>query len=77
MTKYRLAPAHHGHRMAVFDEYGRCVELVPAGMTDEQLAVMVTAQDRAGAYVPDRFATQRSFDSSTQEWVDDVWPVEE
>lgn len=77
MTKYRVAEAHHGRRIAVFDEYGRCVELVPVGMTDAQLAALITAQDAAGAYVPDRLQAQRAFDPSTQAWADTQWPTDD
>jgi hypothetical protein len=77
MAKYRVADAHHGRRTAVFDEYNRCVELVPAGMSDTQLAALVTAQDAAGAYQPDRLLAQRTFDSTTQEWADIQWPSED
>lgn len=77
MTRYRIAEAHHGRRIAVFDEYGRCVELVPAGMSDTQLAALVTAQDAAGAYVPDRLVGQRTFDPGTQEWTDIQWPTQD
>ena len=77
MSTYRVAQAHHGRRRAVFDEYGRCVELVPAGLTDDQLAALITEQDRSGAYAPDRFAPQRAFDPTSQTWADVTWPVEE
>jgi hypothetical protein len=74
MAKYRVTGAHHDRRIAVFDQYDRCVELVPAGMTDSQLAALITAQDAAGAYIPDRMLPQRSFDTDTQEWADSQWP---
>ena len=77
MATYRVADAHHGRRTAVFDGYGRCVELVPAGMTDAQLAALITAQDAAGAYAPDRLVPQRSFDPATQAWTDIQWPSDD
>ena len=77
MARYRVADAHHGRRTAVFDGYGRCVELVPAGMTDAQLAALITAQDAAGAYAPDRLLPQRAFDPVTQEWADIQWPSDD
>lgn len=77
MATYRVADAHHGRRTAVFDEYGRCVELVPAGMSDSQLAALITAQDAAGAYVPDRLVPQRTFDSDSQEWAHIQWSTDD
>ena len=78
MGEYRVVESHHGRRTAVFDKCGRCVELVPGGLTDAQLAAVITGQDRSGgAYVPDRFAPQRSFDANAQEWAAVQWPVEE
>lgn len=77
MAKYRVADVHHGRRIAVFDEYDRCVELVPAGMSDAQLAALITAQDAAGAYVPDRLRAQRTFDSDTQKWGGTQWPTDD
>jgi hypothetical protein len=77
MAKYRVTDVHHGRRTAVFDGYGRCVELVPAGMSDAQLAALITAQDAAGAYLPDRLLAQRTFDSGTQEWANIQWPTED
>jgi hypothetical protein len=46
-------------------------------MSDTQLAALVTAQDAAGAYQPDRLLAQRTFDSTTQEWADIQWPSED
>lgn len=77
MTTYRVSDAHHHRRIAVFDEWGRCVELVPAGTSEAQLAVLITAQDAAGAYAPDRFRTQRVFDLSSRGWSDIQWPTED
>lgn len=77
MSKYRVVRANPGRRTAVFDAWGRCVELVRSDMTDAELAALITDQDRLGAYVVDRFTTQRVFDSVTREWTEVEWPVEE
>ena len=46
MSKYRVVDTHHGQRIAVHDQYGRCVELVPIGMTDQQLDTMLVDNTR-------------------------------
>lgn len=75
MATYRVTELHG--RMAVFDQYGRCVELLPAGTSQDEIAATVTAQHRAREYVADDLITQQTFDPETQEWSQVKWPVPE
>lgn len=72
MTTYRVAERHG--RVAVFDQYGRCIELLEPGTSDEVLAAIITTQHRAGEYAARDFVEQRTFDPDSQQWSGTFWP---
>ena len=75
MTRYRIAQAQ-SRRVGIYDEYGRCVELVHSGTSEAAIAERIESGEAAGDFLPGEVESQRVYDTSTKSWSAVDWPVD-
>lgn len=71
MSVYHVVP--RGRRIAVYDEHGRCVELLPAATPRQEIAAMARAAERDGRWPPPQTVRTQCYDTDRDQWSVQDW----